>query len=160
PAAQAAHSPLLREIEVRSSDDCPLYRATAIAGVKIGPSPAWLQERLQSVGQRPVNNVVDVGNFVMLEYGQPLHAFDAAKLKGRRIIVRAAGDGAKIVPLDGKERILNSRMLVIADAARPVVVAGIMGGQDSGVGPETTDLVLECAIFRPGSIRSTSRRLG
>ena len=116
-----------------SAEDCPLYRAYVIAGVKIGPSPAWLQERLASVGLRPVNNVVDVGNFVMLEYGQPLHAFDAGKLTGRQIIVRRAADGEKIVTLDGKERILRRGMLVIADAVRPVVLAGIMGGENSGV---------------------------
>jgi phenylalanyl-tRNA synthetase beta chain len=151
---------ILSDIRVDAPEDCPLYSARAIAGVKIGPSPAWMQDRLRSAGLRPVNNVVDVGNFVMLEYGQPLHAFDARRLEGGRIVVRLAGDGEKIVTLDGKERVLNHRMLVIADSSRPVVIAGIMGSGNSGVSDDTTDIVLECAIFRPASIRATSRRLG
>ena len=160
PAAHPNLAPLLESVRVDSAEDCPLYRAYGIAGVKIGPSPAWLQERLVSAGLRPVNNVVDVTNFVMLEYGQPLHAFDARKLDGRKIIVRRAADGEKIVTLDGKERTLSGRMLVIADAARPVVVAGIMGGENSGVAADTTDLVLECAVFKPTAVRWTARRLG
>jgi phenylalanyl-tRNA synthetase beta chain len=104
--------------------------------------------------------VVDVGNYVMLEYGQPLHAFDARRLTGGRIVVRRATEGERITTLDGRERVLNDSVLVIADAARPVVIAGIMGGQDSGVGPETTDIVLECAVFRRQTIRRTSRQLG
>ncbi|HWA11274.1 MAG TPA: phenylalanine--tRNA ligase subunit beta [Opitutaceae bacterium] len=154
------HPDLLGEVRVESPEDCPLYTAHLISGVKIGPSPAWLQERLRAVGVRPINNVVDVGNYVMLETGQPLHAFDARKLSGGRIVVRPAADGEKITTLDGKERTLNRRMLVIADAARPVVVAGIMGGENSGVSDDTTNLVLECAIFRRQSVRWTSRRLG
>ncbi len=155
-----AHPEILKGVTVLAPDDCPLYTAHAIKGIKIGPSPAWLRERLTAVGLRPINNVVDVGNYVMLETGQPLHAFDARKLGGRQIIVRRAQDGEKIVTLDGKERSLNSRMLVIADATKPVVIAGIMGGEDSGVSDDTTDLVLECAIFRGPSIRWTSRHLG
>lgn len=151
---------LLRNVSVLAPEDCPLYTAHVITGVKIGPSPAWLQQRLNAVGLRPINNVVDVGNYVMLETGQPLHAFDAKKLGGAEIVVRPAADGEKIVTLDGKERTLNSRMLVIADAARPVVIAGIMGGENSGVSDDTTDLVLECAIFNRRSTRWTSRRLG
>jgi phenylalanyl-tRNA synthetase beta chain len=119
-----------------------------------------LQERLKAVGLRPINNVVDVGNYVMLETGQPLHAFDAARLAGSRIVVRRAAEGEKITTLDGKEHVLAADMLVIADAAKPVVVAGIMGGVDSGVSDSTTDLVLECAVFRRQSVRATSRRLG
>ena len=156
----AAHRELLRGVTVLSAEDCPLYTAHVISGVKIGPSPAWLRERLTAVGLRPINNVVDVGNYVMLETGQPLHAFDARKLGGSQIIVRRATDGEKLVTLDGKERVLNSRMLVIADAKKPVVIAGIMGGENSGVSDDTTDLVLECAIFRRQSIRWTSRYLG
>ena len=155
-----AHPELLRSVAVLSPEDCPLYTAHVIKGIKIGPSPAWLRERLTAVGLRPINNVVDVGNYVMLETGQPLHAFDARKLGGQQIIVRRAADGEKITTLDGKERTLNSRMLVIADSAKPVVVAGIMGGENSGVSDDTTDLVLECAIFRRQSIRWTSRHLG
>ncbi len=159
-ASGAPRPDLLGAVRVESPEDCPLYTAHIIAGVKIGPSPAWLQERLRAVGLRPVNNVVDVGNYVMLETGQPLHAFDARKLAGAQIVIRPAGDGEKMVTLDGKERLLNSRMLVIADGARPVVIAGIMGGINSGVGDDTTDLVLECAIFRRQSVRWTSKRLG
>lgn len=150
---------LLKSVEVEAPEDCPLYTAHVIAGVKVGPSPAWLQERLTAVGLRPINNIVDIGNYVMLEYGQPMHAFDARKLGGNRIIVRRARDGEKITTLDGKDRALNSRMLVIADEARPVVIAGIMGGEDSGVSEDTTDLVLEVAHFKRQSVRWTSKRL-
>ena len=151
---------LLSSVRVDAPEDCPLYTAHIITGIKIGPSPAWMQERLEAVGLRPVNNVVDVGNYVMLETGQPLHAFDAKKLGGGEIIVRRATDGEKITTLDGRERTLSSRMLVIADARQPVVIAGIMGGENSGVGEDTTDLVLECAIFKRRSIRWTSRKVG
>ena len=155
-----ARSDLLSSVRVESPEDCPLYTAHIISGIKIGPSPAWLQERLTAVGLRPINNVVDVGNYVMLETGQPLHAFDARKLGGASIVVRRATDGEKITTLDGKERVLTSRMLVIADATKPVVIAGIMGGVDSGVSADTTDLVLECAFFKRQSVRATSKRLG
>ncbi|MEI7551186.1 MAG: phenylalanine--tRNA ligase subunit beta [Verrucomicrobiota bacterium] len=151
---------LLRDVTVLSPEDCPLYTAHVLTGVKVGPSPAWLQQRLTAVGLRPINNIVDVGNYVMLETGQPLHAFDAHKLGGNQLVVRRATDGEKLTTLDGKERTLTSRMLVIADAQRPVVIAGIMGGENSGVGPATTDLVLECAIFNRQSIRWTAKRLG
>jgi phenylalanyl-tRNA synthetase beta chain len=151
---------LLAGVEVRSPADCPYYSAHVVAGIKVGPSPAWLQDRLRAVGLRPINNVVDVTNYVMLETGQPLHAFDARRLEGRRIIVRPAAEGERLVTLDGKERALDARTLVIADAARAVVVAGVMGGQDSGVVADTTDLVLECAVFRRQTVRAASRRLG
>jgi phenylalanyl-tRNA synthetase beta chain len=156
----ASRPDLLAGVRVERPEDCPLYTAHIVTGVKIGPSPAWLQERLKAIGLRPINNVVDVGNYVMLETGQPLHAFDARKLGGREIVVRRAAEGEKIVTLDGKERTLTSRMLVIADAAKPVVIAGIMGGENSGVSAETTDLVLECAIFNKQSVRATARQLG
>jgi phenylalanyl-tRNA synthetase beta chain len=119
-----------------------------------------MQERLRSVGLRPVNNVVDCGNYVMLEYGQPLHAFDALKIAGGRIIVRRAQDGEKITTLDGKERTLSGRTLVIADATQALVVAGVMGGENSGVDESTLSIVLESAIFNAASIRWTSRSLG
>jgi phenylalanyl-tRNA synthetase beta chain len=151
---------LLRDVRVEAEEDCPLYTATVIAGVTIAPSPAWMQERLKAVGLRPINNVVDIGNFVLLEYGQPTHAFDARKVGGQQILVRRAQDGEKIVTLDGKERVLNHRMLVIADAAKPLVIAGIMGGENSGVDNTTTDLVLEVAYFKRQSVRWTSRKLG
>ncbi len=150
---------LLSSVRVETPEDCPLYTAYVVSGVKIGPSPAWLQQRLSAVGLRPINNVVDVGNYVMLETGQPLHAFDAKKLGGAQIVVRRAAEGEKITTLDGKERALTSRMLVIADAQKPVVIAGIMGGENSGVSADTTDLVIECAIFNRQSIRATSRQL-
>ncbi|MFI5358133.1 MAG: phenylalanine--tRNA ligase subunit beta [Opitutales bacterium] len=158
--AEGAPRPdLLREVRVDAPNDCPLYTAHVIAGVKIGPSPAWLQERLTAVGLRPINNVVDVGNYVMLEYGQPLHAFDARSLAGAQIIVRRAREEEQITTLDGKVRVLNHTTLVIADGEKSVVIAGIMGGQNSGVSEGTTDLVLECAIFKRQTVRRTSKRL-
>lgn len=161
PAANAPAVPhLLESVAVTAEEDCPHYTAHVIAGVKIGPSPAWLQEALQSVGLRPINNVVDATNFVLLETGQPLHAFDAKKIAGHRLIIRNAGDGEKLVTLDEKERTLNSRMLVIADAEKPLVVAGIMGGANAEVDATTTDLVLESAYFKPTGIRWTSKKLG
>ena len=159
PDESSARPELLSAVRVDAPEDCPLYTAHVITGIKVGPSPAWMQERLKAVGLRPINNVVDVGNYVMLELGQPMHAFDARKLGGNQIVVRRANDGEKITTLDGKERTLTSRMLVIADAQRPVVVAGIMGGENSGVADDTTDLVLECAVFKRQSIRWTSRKL-
>lgn len=160
PSKDSARPDLLGGVRVDAAEDCPLYLARIISGVKIGPSPAWLQERLTAVGLRPINNVVDVGNFVMLEYGQPLHAFDARKLAGSAIVVRRAVDGESIVTLDGKSRTLTSQTLVIADATKPVVIAGVMGGVNSGVDESTTDLVLEAAYFKRQSIRATTKRLG
>jgi phenylalanyl-tRNA synthetase beta chain len=155
-----ARPDLLRSVTVSAPGDCPLYTAHVITGIRIGPSPAWLQDRLRAVGLRPINNVVDVGNYVMLETGQPLHAFDARRLAGAEIHVRRAAAGEAITTLDGKERKLGEDMLVIADAGQPVVVAGIMGGAASGVVDDTTDLVLECAAFRRQAVRATSKRLG
>ncbi|HYC70515.1 MAG TPA: phenylalanine--tRNA ligase subunit beta [Opitutaceae bacterium] len=158
-AAGAPRPDLLADIRVEAPEDCPLYVGIPVAGVKVGPSPAWLQERLKAVGLRPINNLVDVGNYVMLELGQPLHVFDARKIGGRKIVVRRAADGEKLVTLDGKERVLTSRMLVIADERKPLVVAGTMGGQDAEVDEATTDIVLEAAYFRPQSVRWTSKKL-
>ncbi len=151
---------ILKGIRVDSPEDCPLYVGIAVTGVKVGPSPAWMQERLTAVGLRPINNLVDAGNYVMLELGQPLHVFDSKKIGGRQIVIRRAADGEKLVTLDGKERVLDPRMLVITDESKPLVVAGIMGGQDAEVDATTTDIVLEAAYFRPQSIRWTSRQLG
>ncbi len=142
------------------SDDCPFYTAHVIRDVRVGPSPDWLQRDLRAVGLRPINNVVDITNYVLLELGQPLHAFDAAKIKDRRLIIRQALEGEKIVTLDEKERALHPRMLVIADVEKPLVVAGVMGSVDAAVDEETVDVVLESAHFRTQSIRWTSRRLG
>lgn len=160
-ATSATSSPaILSSIRVNAVEDCPLYTGITIAGVKVGPSAAWMQESLKAVGLRPINNLVDVGNYVMLELGQPLHVFDAKKIGGRQIVVRHATEGEKLVTLDGKERLLTPSMLVIADETKPLVVAGIMGGADAEVDSTTTDIVIEAAYFRPQAIRSTSRRLG
>lgn len=160
PAAGAARPDLLRLVRVDAPEDCPLYTATVVAGVKVGPSPDWMQQRLAAVGVRPINNLVDIGNYVMLEYGQPLHAFDARKLAGQSIVVRRASEGEILVTLDEKERKLSPEMLVIADAEKSVVIAGIMGGENSGVADDTTDLVLEAAAFRRQAVRATARKLG
>jgi phenylalanyl-tRNA synthetase, beta subunit, non-spirochete bacterial len=158
--ATEARPDLLKSVRVTAPEECPLYTATVITGVKIAPSPAWLQERLRAIGQRPINNVVDISNYVLHEYGQPTHAFDAKKIGGSEIIVRLAAESEKIVTLDGKERTLASNMLVIADAQKSLVVAGVMGGENSGVDDTTTDLVLEVAYFKRQSVRATSRKLG
>jgi len=162
PAAITANprADLLKSVRVDASTDCPLYTATVVTGVKVGPSPDWLAARLTAVGLRPINNIVDIGNYVMLEYGQPVHAFDAKKLAGAEIVVRHATEGEKITTLDNKERVLSANALVIADAQKPVVIAGIMGSADSGVSLGTTDLVLEVAYFKRQSIRATVKRLG
>lgn len=146
-------------IEVESFEDCPRYAARLLTDVKIGPSPWWLQKRLLAVGQRPVNNVVDITNFVMLEYGQPLHAFDFKKLIKSKIVVRRAHPNEKIVTLDGVKRDLDSRMLLICDSEKPVAVAGVMGGENSEVSDKTTEILLESACFNPINIRRTARRL-
>jgi phenylalanyl-tRNA synthetase beta chain len=147
-------------VEILNPDLCPRYSARVIRGVKIGPSPAWLVERLEAMGQRSVNNVADITNYVMLEMGQPLHAFDLAMLRGKRIVVRTAKPGEKITTLDGEERVLTDRMLVIADAERPVALAGIKGGEDSGITDNTVDVLLEAACFAPAQVRATSKALG
>ncbi|HYE71814.1 MAG TPA: phenylalanine--tRNA ligase subunit beta, partial [Blastocatellia bacterium] len=147
-------------VEILNSDLCPRYSARVIKGVRIGPSPDWLVKRLEVMGQRSVNNVADITNFVMLEFGQPLHAFDLHQLRGERIIVRTAKDGECIITLDGEERELNSQMLVIADAERPIALGGIKGGEDSGITDATVDVLLEAAYFTPAQIRATSRALG
>lgn len=138
---------------------CPVYTARVIRDVRIGPSPDWLVRDLAAVGLRSVNNVVDVTNFVLFELGQPLHAFDLGRLRGRRIVVRRAREGEPFIAIDGTRHVLDQRMLVIADADVPVAVAGVMGGLDSEVGAGTTDLLLESAQFDPVSVRRTSRTL-
>lgn len=162
PAAITANprADLLKSVRVDAAIDCPLYTATVVTGVKVGPSPDWIQARLTAVGLRPINNIVDIGNYVMLEYGQPVHAFDAKKLAGAEIIIRHAAEGEKITTLDKKERVLTGTTLVIADAEKPVVIAGIMGADNSGVSADTTDLVLEVAYFKRQSVRASVKRLG
>lgn len=150
----------LAAVEVRDAADCPRYVARVLTGVTVGPSPAWLAQRLESVGQRSINNVVDATNFVMLERGHPVHAFDLDRLAGRRIVVRRAAAGETLVTLDGVERKLSPSHLVIADAARPVGLAGVMGGAGTEVSSGTTNVLLECAWFDPVVVRRGARSLG
>ena len=147
-------------IEIQDTDLCLRYCASLITGIKIAASPEWMQKRLLSYGMHPINNIVDITNFVMLEYGQPLHAFDYEKIKGKGIVVRRAASGEKLTSLDGVERTLTREMLVIADKERAVAVAGIMGGSNSEVTENTTSILLESASFKPASIRFTGRGLG
>ena len=145
---------------VRSSSEfCPYYTLRTLKNVKVGPSPAWLRRDLEAAGLRPINNVVDITNWVLLELGQPLHAFDAKKVS-EGIEARPAREGEEIVLLDGKKVKLETGVCVIADAQRPLVVAGVMGGVDSGVTDSTTEILLESAWFRPGEIRRVARRIG
>ncbi|MDX6611253.1 MAG: phenylalanyl-tRNA synthetase beta chain [Blastocatellia bacterium] len=147
-------------VEILDTDLCPRYAAWVIRGTTIAPSPGWLVRRLESIGQRPINNVADITNLVLHEVGQPLHAFDLAKLKAHRIVVRRANAGEKIKTLDGVERELDSDMLVIADAQNPVALAGVMGGEDSEISNATRDVLIESAYFNPASVRRTAQRLG
>jgi phenylalanyl-tRNA synthetase beta chain len=147
-------------VTVEDPRGCPRYAARVVRGVRIGPSPEWLRRRLEAIGLRPINNVVDVTNFVLWELGQPLHAFDLAKLEGGRIVVRRARPGETLVTLDGQPRELAPEMLVIADAGRPVALAGVMGGADSEVTDATRDILLESAHFDRKSVRRTARALG
>jgi len=146
-------------VEIADPDLCPRYCASLITGVKIAESPMWLQQKLLACGMRPISNIVDITNYVMLEYGQPLHAFDYDEIRGKKIIVRRAAEGEAVVTLDGVERALSEDMLVIADTAGSVAIAGVMGGANSEVTPETTSILLEAANFNPASIHYTGRRL-
>ena len=148
------------KVEINDFDLCPRYAARIVRGVKIGPSPDWLQKRLNEIGQRPINNVADITNYVLHEFGQPLHAFDLAKLTEQRIVVRRAQAGETLTTLDGVDRKLDTQMLVIADGAQPVALAGIMGGLDSEISATTTDVLIESAYFNPESVRRTARQLG
>ena len=147
-------------VAIEASDLCPRYAARLIEDVSVGPSPEWLQDRLRSVGQRPINNIVDITNFVMLEMGQPLHAFDFDNLAGQRIVVRRANPGEVFITLDNKERRLDEDMLMICDAEKPVAIGGVMGGLNSEVEPATRQVLLESACFNPVSIRKTAKQLG
>jgi len=147
------------QVQIKDPDLCPRYVATLVEGVKIGPSPAWMQERLNAAGQRPINNVVDVTNYVMLELGQPLHAFDYDRLTDGTIIVRRALDGERMTTLDGTEHVLSRERLVIADPAHAVAVAGVMGGEDSEVTDKTRNILLEAANFNAANIRRTAAAL-
>ena len=147
-------------VEVAAADGAPRYTGTTIKGVKVAASPEWLQKKLLSIGLRPINNVVDITNFVLHEIGQPLHAFDLAKIEGGKVVVRRAEEGEKFVTLDGVERTLSSADLMIADAVKPMCLAGVFGGEESGVTESTTDVFLESAYFNPVSIRKSSKRHG
>lgn len=155
PAVEKATSVVVEDL-----NDCPRYTARILQDVKVGSSPDWLKRRLEAAGIRAINNVVDITNYVMLECGQPLHAFDQKLLAEGRIVVRHPKPGEKILTLDGVERPLEPQMLVIADAHKPMAVAGVMGGEHSGINESTTDVLLESANFRPGSVRATSKKLG
>lgn len=162
PRLAESGEPASSKVKVRVEDAvrCPRYTARVIENVKIGPSPQWLQDRLKACGVRPISNVVDVTNFVLLEYGQPLHAFDLDKVAGQEIIVRTARPGEKMTTLDGKQRALDAEDLLICDRDRAQALAGVMGGADSEVSAGTTRVVLESAHFQPSSIRRSSKRHG
>lgn len=146
-------------VQIADPDLCSRYVAIVVRGVTVGESPGWMQERLNAAGLRPINNIVDITNYVMLEWGQPLHAFDLDTLRGQAIIVRRAEAGEQLITLDGEGRILTPEMLVIADAARPVALAGVMGGTSTEVSAGTTSVLIESANFDPVSIRRTRRAL-
>ncbi len=147
-------------VTVEDAEYCPRYAARYLSGCRIAPSPEWLVKRLNAIGVRSISNVVDVTNLVMMELGQPLHAFDCDRLAERRIVVRRAGEGERFTTLDSQQRILTADDLVICDAERPVALAGIMGGENSEIADTTTNILLESAWFLPSAIRKTSKRLG
>ena len=150
----------LLKVSIEAPELCYRYVGAVVKNVKIEPSPRWMRERLRASGVRPINNIVDITNFVMLEYGQPMHAFDLRYLEGNEVIVRNAKQGEKITTLDGIERELSEEMLVIADAKKPVAVAGVMGGEYSGIMDDTNTIVFESACFNGPSIRMTAKKLG
>ena len=147
-------------VEVTAADGAPRYTGTTIKGVKVAASPEWLQKKLLAIGLRPINNIVDITNFVLHEIGQPLHAFDAAKIAGGKVVVRRAEEGEKFVTLDGVERTLSAADLMIANTEKPMCLAGVFGGEESGVTENTIDVFLESAYFNPVSIRKSSKRHG
>ncbi|HEY7192994.1 MAG TPA: phenylalanine--tRNA ligase subunit beta [Gemmatimonadales bacterium] len=162
PTIQPSNEGVVDGVTIRLEDPegAPRYMIAVIRGVKVGPSPAWLANRLQSVGQRPINNIVDATNYILFEVNQPMHAFDLAKLRGPAVVVRRAKAGEPIVTLDGLARKLTPEMTAICDAEHPQIVAGVMGSAESEVTASTTDIVLEAAYFQPTRIRRTRRALG
>ncbi|MBX3282341.1 MAG: phenylalanine--tRNA ligase subunit beta [Acidobacteria bacterium] len=162
PVPEIPMPPVLAHDIVRIDDPSKCYRFTAriIRGVKVGPSPKWLVDRLEALGERSINNVADVTNYVMLELGQPMHSFDLDKLAGGRIIVRPAVQGETMVTLDEVERKFDDSMLVVCDAEKPVAIGGVMGGLETGISDSTVNVLLEVAYFRPDSVRTLSRKLG
>lgn len=147
-------------IDVQDAKLCPRYCARVVKNVKIGPSPEWMQRRLAACGIRPINNLVDITNYVMEEYGQPMHAYDLSTIKGNKIVVRRANEGEKFTTLDGQERTLDENILMICNAEEPVCIAGIMGGENSKITDDVKDVLLEAACFDGTNIRLSSKRLG
>ncbi|MDE7472087.1 MAG: phenylalanine--tRNA ligase subunit beta [Muribaculaceae bacterium] len=147
-------------VEVENAEACPRYTGVTIRGVKVTESPKWLKESLTAIGLRPINNIVDITNYLLHAMGQPLHCFDLAKIEGGKVVVKNAPEGAKFVTLDGVEHTLDSRDLMICNAAEPMCIAGVMGGLDSGVTEETTDVFIESAYFNPTTVRKSARRHG
>ncbi|MFQ5768099.1 MAG: phenylalanine--tRNA ligase beta subunit-related protein, partial [Acidobacteriota bacterium] len=160
PAGKGEAISELARVKILEPELCPRYSALVLTGVRVGPSPDWIEDRLASIGQRPVNNLVDITNFVLHETGQPLHAFDLDRISGQEIIVRRATKGEQILTLDNVVRELDDSHLVIADAQKPVALAGLMGGASSEIGRTTTRILLESACFAPASIRRAGRSLG
>lgn len=148
------------KVAIDAPDLCPRYTARIVKDVKIAPSPLWMRERLRACGVRPINNLVDITNYVMLEYGQPMHAFDLRYVAGNEIVVRRARNGETMMTLDGVDRTFTDEMLVISDAEKPVAVAGVMGGEYSGIMEDTTTVVFESANFLGSSVRRTAKKLG
>lgn len=148
------------QVEIQNKEKCPRYAAGIVKNVKIAPSPRWMRERLRASGVRPINNLVDITNYVMLEYGQPMHAFDLQYVKDGKIVVRNAAEGETITTLDGVTRTLSPEMLVIADTEKPIAVAGVMGGEYSGIMEDTNTVVFESAYFEPVQVRRTAKKLG
>ncbi|MGL4798716.1 MAG: phenylalanine--tRNA ligase subunit beta [Cellulosilyticaceae bacterium] len=156
----AGDASAMAEVEIEATDLCPRYAARIIKNVKVGPSPKWLADRIRSAGLRPINNIVDITNYMLLEFGQPMHAFDYDKLEGHKVVARRAVKGEKMLTLLGEEVELDDTMLVIADAKRPVAIAGVMGGEETKVTEETTTILFECANFNGYNVRQTSKKLG
>lgn len=148
------------DVKVEATDLCSVYSARVVKNVRVKPSPRWMRERLRAMGVRPINNIVDITNYVMLEYGQPMHSFDLRFIKDNKIRVRRAKDGESITTLDGVERKLTTKNLVIADSEKPIAIAGVMGGEYSGIMDDTTTIVFESACFDGASVRTTARDLG
>jgi phenylalanyl-tRNA synthetase beta chain len=156
-AFRVAHNSLPIDIDIRDPEGCPRYAGLTISGLQVGASPDWLRNRLRAIGLSPINNVVDVTNYVLHELGQPLHAFEADQIAGRRIVVQRAQEGQAFVTLDGVERKLHAADLMVCDAEEPMVIAGVFGGKKSGVTEETTNIFLESAYFNPATVRRTSQ---
>lgn len=147
-------------IEIIDTVNCPRYSAKVVKGVTVKESPEWMKKRLKAIGLRPISNIVDITNYIMYEFGQPMHAFDLDKVGGKKIIVRKAGNDTKFTTLDSKERSINPESLMICDGLKPVAVAGVMGGENSEISSETTNILIESAYFNPSSVRKTSKQLG